>query len=176
MSSAVSCFVSMFSRGHLAQYPARLSIRKYVKLGKGAKVTDQWRQRICKHSIIHCTPLHLPFAFAVYITKLELRRLHLTMQSALFENLVLNATYASTFSRSQIPAFLYGCAWKKERTAELVYQALSTGFKGFDVAAQPKHYREDLAGEGLRRAIAEGKVRREELFVSFPNAITRSAQ
>ena len=33
---------------------------------------------------------------------------------------------------------LYGTAWKKERTAELTYQALKAGFKGFDTAAQPR--------------------------------------
>ena len=65
-----------------------------------------------------------------------------------------------------IPAFLYGTAWKKEKTADLVYQALCTGFEGVDTAAQPKHYREDLVGEGLRRAIGEGWVSRERLFVS----------
>lgn len=87
------------------------------------------------------------------------------MQSALFENILLNATH-SALARTKIPAFLYGCAWKKERTADLVYQALSSGFKGIDVAAQPRHYREDLAGDGLRRALSEGKVVREELFVN----------
>lgn len=86
------------------------------------------------------------------------------MPSALFESLVLNASVKSV-PRSKIPPFLYGCAWKKERTTELVYQALSSGFKGFDVAAQPRHYREDLAGEGLRKVLAEGKVKREDLFV-----------
>ncbi|PGH03451.1 hypothetical protein GX51_04025 [Blastomyces parvus] len=64
-----------------------------------------------------------------------------------------------------IPIFLYGTAWKKEQTADLVYQALSAGFKGIDTAAQPKHYREDLVGEGVRRVLAEGKVKREDLYV-----------
>ncbi|OJD22371.1 hypothetical protein ACJ73_06283 [Blastomyces percursus] len=60
-----------------------------------------------------------------------------------------------------IPIFVYGTAWKKEQTADLVYQALSAVFTGIDTAAQPKHYREDLVGEGLRRALAEGKAKRE---------------
>ena len=64
------------------------------------------------------------------------------MSSALFENLVLHG------SRQAIPAFLYGTAWKKERSADLVYQALCSGFRGVDTAAQPKHYREDLVGDG----------------------------
>ena len=87
------------------------------------------------------------------------------MPSALFEDLLLQG------SKQVIPAFLYGTAWKKERTADLVYQALSSGFLGVDTAAQPKHYREDLVGEGIRRAISEGKVTREKLFVSYESSI-----
>lgn len=89
------------------------------------------------------------------------------MQSALFENILLSASHNGA-ARSKIPAFLYGCAWKKDRTADLVHQAISSGFRAIDVAAQPRHYREDLAGEGIRRAITEGKVKREDLFVRDP--------
>ena len=65
-----------------------------------------------------------------------------------------------------VPVFIYGTAWKKDRTADLVHQAISTGFRAVDTAAQPKHYREDLVGEGIRRAIKDGIVRREDLHVS----------
>lgn len=65
-----------------------------------------------------------------------------------------------------IPSLIYGTAWKKERTQELVVQALKAGFRGIDTAAQPKHYREDLVGEGVRQAVREGLVRREDLYVS----------
>lgn len=84
------------------------------------------------------------------------------MPSALFAPLPL-----SNSSRA-IPAFVYGTAWKKEKTADLVYQALCNGFSAIDTAAQPKHYREDLVGEGIRRAVAEGRVKggREGLYVS----------
>lgn len=87
------------------------------------------------------------------------------MPSAIFETLYLNAAQAS-LPKTRIPAFVYGCAWKKERTADLVYKAICAGFTGIDVAAQPRHYREDLAGEGIRRALAEGKVKREGIYVS----------
>ncbi|KAB8264604.1 NADP-dependent oxidoreductase domain-containing protein [Aspergillus pseudonomiae] len=43
-----------------------------------------------------------------------------------------------------LPVFIYGTAWKKDRTTDLVYQALNAGFRAVDTAAQPKHYREDL--------------------------------
>ncbi|KAJ5191989.1 uncharacterized protein N7498_010974 [Penicillium cinerascens] len=64
-----------------------------------------------------------------------------------------------------IPVFLYGTAWKKEQSADLVYAAVNAGFRAIDTAAQPRHYQEDLAGEGIRRAIADGIVRREDLYV-----------
>ncbi|KAL2055343.1 hypothetical protein ABVK25_004151 [Lepraria finkii] len=81
------------------------------------------------------------------------------MPSALFENLLLHG------SKQVLPAFLYGTAWKKEKTADLVYQAVCSGFRGVDTAAQPKHYREDLVGEGIHRALREGKASREDLFI-----------
>lgn len=60
----------------------------------------------------------------------------------------------------------YGTAWKKEDTAELVYSAIKAGFRSIATAAQPKHYRENLVGEGVRRAIQENIVSRKDLFVS----------
>ena len=65
-----------------------------------------------------------------------------------------------------IPVFLYGTAWKKDRSAQLVYTALKAGFRAVDTAAQPRHYQEPLVGDGIRRAIGDGIVRREDLYVS----------
>ncbi|KAH2385303.1 hypothetical protein KXV98_006867 [Aspergillus fumigatus] len=64
-----------------------------------------------------------------------------------------------------LPLFLYGTAWKKDRTAGLVYQALNAGFRAVDTAGQPKHYQEELVGEGIRRAIHDGILRREDLYI-----------
>ena len=66
---------------------------------------------------------------------------------------------------ARIPRLLYGTAWKKNQTQALVYQALEAGFRGVDTAAQPKHYQEDLVGEGIREAIRNGIVKREDLYV-----------
>lgn len=66
---------------------------------------------------------------------------------------------------THIPALVYGTAWKKERTAHLVFQAILSGFRAFDTAAQPKHYREDLVGDAVRKAIKGGIVKRHELYV-----------
>lgn len=60
---------------------------------------------------------------------------------------------------------VYGTAWKGDQTADLVYLALKAGFRAIATAAQPKHYREELVGEGIRRALSEGLVTREDIFV-----------
>ena len=66
-------------------------------------------------------------------------------------------------------SFIYGTAWKKESSTALTSQALKAGFRAIDTAAQPKHYREDLVGEGIRDAISSDSVKREDLFV-FPTS------
>ncbi len=63
-----------------------------------------------------------------------------------------------------MPKMLYGTAWKKEATTDLVVQAITMGFKGIDTACQPKHYREDLVGKALK--ILKGKgVDISKLFI-----------
>jgi diketogulonate reductase-like aldo/keto reductase len=63
-----------------------------------------------------------------------------------------------------LPPILYGTAWKKERTAALVEQALRVGFRGIDTACQPKHYDEPGVGAGIARALGAG-LRREDLYL-----------
>lgn len=73
----------------------------------------------------------------------------------------------NTFLSNQnikMPNMIYGTAWKKENTPQLVYEALIHGFKGVDTACQPKHYREDLVGVGLEKAYANG-IKREDIFL-----------
>lgn len=86
--------------------------------------------------------------------------------SKMWENYCLRPSLHS--SSTLIPVFLYGTAWKKDRTAELVYTAVQNGFRAIDTAAQPRHYQEDLVGDGIRKAIADGLVRREDLYVCIP--------
>jgi diketogulonate reductase-like aldo/keto reductase len=64
-----------------------------------------------------------------------------------------------------VPSFLYGTAWKEERTAALVEVALRAGFRGIDTANQRRHYFEEGVGAGLAAAYAAGVVRREDLFL-----------
>jgi diketogulonate reductase-like aldo/keto reductase len=65
------------------------------------------------------------------------------------------------------PVFIYGTAWKKDRTKDLVKEALSAGFRKIDTAAQPRHYQEHLVGEGIRESIKEGIVTRKNLHVGL---------
>lgn len=63
------------------------------------------------------------------------------------------------------PQFLYGTAWKEERTETLAYLALEQGFRGIDTANQRKHYFEKAVGKAVQRALDEGLVKRDELFL-----------
>ena len=64
----------------------------------------------------------------------------------------------------QIPRIIYGTAWKKDRTAALVEQAINIGFRGIDTACQPKHYNEAGVGDGLA-ACHELSIERSELYL-----------
>ncbi len=64
-----------------------------------------------------------------------------------------------------IPAFLYGTAWKEDRTQALTELALGMGFRGIDTANQRRHYVEAAVGAALTAAYSAGVVRREDLFL-----------
>jgi diketogulonate reductase-like aldo/keto reductase len=64
-----------------------------------------------------------------------------------------------------LPTFLYGTAWKEDRTAPLVELALREGFRGIDTANQRRHYFEAGVGEGLAAAYRAGLVTRADLFL-----------
>lgn len=76
--------------------------------------------------------------------------------------------------------FLYGTAWKKEQTTDLVVLAIRSGFRGIDTACQPKHYRrvradydivwilfrrEDLVGNALDIVQLQDGISRDELWI-----------
>jgi len=65
---------------------------------------------------------------------------------------------------SASPTFIYGTAWKKDATADLVKLAVHAGFRAIDTANQPKHYQEPLLGEALESLASEG-IGRSSLFV-----------
>jgi diketogulonate reductase-like aldo/keto reductase len=64
----------------------------------------------------------------------------------------------------RIPRLIYGTAWKKDRTAALVEQAIGLGFRGIDTACQPKHYNEAGVGDGIAACRQRG-MDRSELYL-----------
>ncbi|MBA3912625.1 MAG: aldo/keto reductase [Acidobacteriales bacterium] len=64
-----------------------------------------------------------------------------------------------------IPDFLYGTAWKEERTESLIELALRAGFRGIDTANQRRHYYEAAVGRGLASAYQDGIVTRSDVFL-----------
>jgi diketogulonate reductase-like aldo/keto reductase len=61
--------------------------------------------------------------------------------------------------------FLYGTAWKEERTAALTELAIRTGFRAIDTANQRKHYFEAGVGAALAAVYAAGIATRADLFL-----------
>jgi diketogulonate reductase-like aldo/keto reductase len=70
----------------------------------------------------------------------------------------------TAYNQVAIPPFIYGTAWKKDTTKQLVELAVASGFKGIDTANQLIHYQEALVGEALASLEQKG-IRRETLFV-----------
>jgi len=64
-----------------------------------------------------------------------------------------------------VPDFLYGTAWKEDRTKALTELALRMGFRGIDTANQRRHYIEAAVGQGLAAAYRAGVVTRADLFL-----------
>lgn len=64
-----------------------------------------------------------------------------------------------------VPGFLYGTAWKEDRTEALTGLALHAGFRGIDTANQRRHYFEGGVGQALAASYRAGVVTRAELFL-----------
>ena len=63
------------------------------------------------------------------------------------------------------PSFLYGTAWKEDRTQVLTELALRTGFRGIDTANQRRHYVEADVGRALAAAYRERVITRDQVFL-----------
>jgi diketogulonate reductase-like aldo/keto reductase len=70
----------------------------------------------------------------------------------------------TAYNNVLLPSWMYGTAWKKEATAQLVQQAVAAGFTAIDTANQLIHYQEALVGEALQ-ALAKQGIARESLFL-----------
>lgn len=80
-------------------------------------------------------------------------------------------TWFVTSAGRKIPWIIYGTAWKKERTQDLVVKAVHAGFRGIDTACQPKHYNQSQVGEALHllqeRGIARNEIYLQTKFTSI---------
>lgn len=63
-----------------------------------------------------------------------------------------------------VPRFMYGTAWKEDRTEELASLALAAGFRAIDTANQRRHYFEAGVGAAVARSL-EGGLERGDLFL-----------
>src|SRR5437899_7484414 len=66
---------------------------------------------------------------------------------------------------ARVPNFLYGTAWKEDRTPALTEQALRAGFRGIDTANQRRHYFEAGVGQALAAAYRAGVVTLADLLL-----------
>lgn len=64
-----------------------------------------------------------------------------------------------------MPKIVYGTAWKKTRTKDLVEKAVKAGFRGIDTACQPKHYHEPGVGEALQSLYDQNIITRGDIFL-----------
>jgi diketogulonate reductase-like aldo/keto reductase len=65
----------------------------------------------------------------------------------------------------QIPRFIYGTAWKEDRTEGLARTALEAGFRAIDTANQRRHYVEAAVGAATSSWLRDGGHARGELFL-----------
>jgi diketogulonate reductase-like aldo/keto reductase len=70
----------------------------------------------------------------------------------------------TAYNHVPIPSFMYGTAWKKETTTQLVQLAVTLGFRAIDTANQLIHYQEALVGEALQALEKQG-IKRDTLFL-----------
>jgi len=70
----------------------------------------------------------------------------------------------TAYNHVPMPSFMYGTAWKKEATAQLVQLAVAAGFRAIDTANQLIHYQEVGVGEALL-ALAKQGIARGHLFL-----------
>ena len=66
---------------------------------------------------------------------------------------------------SVIPRIIYGTAWKKAATKDLVVKAVLVGFRAVDTACQPKHYNEPAVGLALEEPQSLHAIPRSAIFV-----------
>jgi len=67
--------------------------------------------------------------------------------------------YIVSNAKIRVPRIIYGTAWKKAATEQLVSLAIQNGFRGIDTACQPKHYDEAGVGAGVAAGLKQRLAR-----------------
>ena len=80
------------------------------------------------------------------------------------EQVMSKQKWLTTAAGVKMPPMIYGTAWKKEQTADLVKQALVAGFRGIDTACQPRHYNEALVGQAVKDLKNQG-IDRSDIYL-----------
>lgn len=78
---------------------------------------------------------------------------------------LLHFRASTAYDLSDRPVLKYGTAWKKDSSADLVYKAISSGFRHIDTACQPRHYNEAGVGDGWVAAARDLGLARDELWI-----------
>ena len=76
---------------------------------------------------------------------------------------------------SVVPRIIYGTAWKKAATKDLVVKAVLMGFRAIDTACQPKHYNEPAVGLALEELQSLHAIPRTAIFVQTKYCCLRNA-
>jgi len=76
----------------------------------------------------------------------------------------MTGNFVISASGVRSPRIVYGTAWKKTQTEELVRKAIQLGFRGIDTACQPKHYHEAGVGAGVAACLNQG-LSRADLYL-----------
>eukprot|EP00980_Cylindrotheca_fusiformis_P007072 scaffold1482_cov120-Cylindrotheca_fusiformis.AAC.14 len=76
-----------------------------------------------------------------------------------------HALSPQTMTMVKKPHLIYGTAWKKDDTSDLVYKAVKTGFRFIDTACQPKHYNEAGVGLGWSSAAKDLGLERSDIWL-----------
>ncbi|WP_058519276.1 aldo/keto reductase family protein [Legionella parisiensis] len=74
-------------------------------------------------------------------------------------------SFKHNLNHVSVPPFIYGTAWKKEKTQMLTLQALENGYLGIDTANQLKHYFEEGVGLGIQQFLKNTGKSRGDLFL-----------
>jgi len=67
-------------------------------------------------------------------------------------------------NQTQMPRIGYGTWQGTDKLDDLVYEAIKIGYRHFDTASIYRN--EELVGKGVNRAIQEGLVKREDLYIT----------